>query len=166
MARQHRGDVRAGSKVFKEIARLGDLDLAGLQKRWRSLFRRDAPQHLDRRFLLAIVAYRIQANVFGDLDSVTVQFLKQIGTGNAPIEAVRSAYDLQTLALRPGTILTREWNGHAQRVTVKTEGYVWQGKSFDSLSAVAFAITGTKWNGHRFFGLRDKTRRDLTIVES
>ncbi len=165
MAQQHRNHLNTSMETAKEIARLGDLDLAGLQRRWRSLFRQDAPPHLPRHLLLAIVAYRVQANVFGDLNPATARFLAQIGSGNAGVEAVRSTYDLESAALRPGTILMREWNDRAQRVTVTAEGFVWQGKTFDSLSAVAFAVTGTKWNGHRFFGLRDKTRRDLVVAE-
>ena len=58
--------------------------------------------------------------------------------------------------LRAGTILTREWNERSLRVMVMADGFAWNGASYDSLSAVAFAITGTRWNGHRFFGLRDK----------
>jgi hypothetical protein len=57
--------------------------------------------------------------------------------------------------LRPGTLLTREWNGHLQRVMVLADGFSWNGKSYPSLSKVAFAITGSRWSGPRFFGLRD-----------
>jgi hypothetical protein len=58
--------------------------------------------------------------------------------------------------VRPGTSLSREWNGHMQRVTVLANGFAWNGQTYPSLSQVAFAITGTRWNGPRFFGLRDK----------
>jgi Protein of unknown function (DUF2924) len=61
--------------------------------------------------------------------------------------------------LRPGTTLGREWNGQMQRVSVLSDGFVWNGKTYRSLSQVAFAITGTRWNGPRFFGLRDKTAK-------
>src|SRR5207249_1189786 len=57
---------------------------------------------------------------------------------------------------RPGTVLRREWNGQVQRVAVLTDGFVWNGKTYPSLSKVAFAITGTRWSGPKFFGLRDK----------
>ena len=60
------------------------------------------------------------------------------------------------MLLLPGTVLTREWNGHNHRVMVVSEGYTWDGQTYDSLSKIAYAITGTKWNGPRFFGLRDK----------
>ena len=58
--------------------------------------------------------------------------------------------------LRPGTLLTREWDGHLQRVMVLADGFAWNGKTYRSLSKVAFAITGSRWNGPRFFGLRDR----------
>ena len=58
--------------------------------------------------------------------------------------------------LRPGTVLAREWNGQKQRVAVLADGFAWNGKTYPSLSKIAFAITGTRWNGPKFFGLRDK----------
>jgi Protein of unknown function (DUF2924) len=61
--------------------------------------------------------------------------------------------------VRPGTILGREWNGQMQRVAVRADGFAWNGKTYPSLSQVAFAITGTRWNGPRFFGLRDKPEK-------
>jgi hypothetical protein len=62
----------------------------------------------------------------------------------------------RTVELRPGTILSREWNGQMQRVAVLPGGFAWDGNTYPSLSQVALAITGTRWNGPRFFGLRDK----------
>jgi hypothetical protein len=58
--------------------------------------------------------------------------------------------------VRPGTVLGREWNGQMQRATVLENGFAWKGKTYPSLSKIALAITGTRWNGPRFFGLRDK----------
>jgi Protein of unknown function (DUF2924) len=75
-----------------------------------------------------------------------------------PDDAGKRAVDPSRLTadVRPGTILAREWNGRMQRVTVLAEGFAWNGKSYPSLSKIAFAITGTHWNGPKFFGLRDK----------
>jgi hypothetical protein len=144
------------------IIQLSDLNLAGLRKRWRSVFRKAPPPHLPRHLLFSVLAYRLQVEARGDLDAATVQLLRAIGSGTGKVEAVREAYQMQRIALRPGTILMREWNGRPQRVTVTNDGFVWQGRSFDSLSAVAFAVTGTRWNGHRFFGLRDKRIQPIT----
>ena len=77
---------------------------------------------------------------------------------DSPEKAGQRALDLsrRTVELRPGTILSREWNGQMQRVAVLPEGFAWDGNTYPSLSQVALAITGTRWNGPRFFGLRDK----------
>ena len=68
--------------------------------------------------------------------------------------------------LRPGTVLGREWNGRMQRVAVLAGGFAWNGKTYPSLSQVAFAITGTRWNGPRFFGLRDKAQKGGLSMKS
>ena len=72
--------------------------------------------------------------------------------------------DQKRTELRPGTVLVREWNQQSQRVMVMAEGFAWNGHTYDSLSKVAFAITGTRWNGPRFFGLRDKQDRSTGEV--
>ena len=141
-----------------EIAHLRDLDLKGLRARWKGLFRRQPPLHLPRHLLFAMLAYRLQADALGDLASDTVRLLKQIGSSGSTVDTVRlaSQFDRRRINLKRGTILTREWNGQCHRVMVADAGFVWNGTAYDSLSRIAFAITGSKWNGPRFFGLRDK----------
>ena len=146
-----------------EIAHLRDLDLKGLRARWKGIFRRQPPLHLPRHLLLAVLAYRLQADQLGDIAPDTVRLLKQIATTGATIDAARltSEFDRRRTELKPGTILMREWNGRPHRVMVVDEGFVWNGKTYDSLSKIAAAITGTKWNGPRFFGLRDKISAEV-----
>ena len=141
-----------------EIAHLRDLDRKGLRARWKGIFRGQPPLHLPRHLLFAVLAYRLQADALGDLAPDTVRLLKQIGSTGSTVDAVRlaSQFDRRRINLKPGTILTREWNGQCHRVMVADAGFVWNGKAYDSLSRIAFAITGSKWNGPRFFGLRDK----------
>ena len=141
-----------------EIAHLRDLDLHGLRARWKGVFRSPTLPHLPRHLLFAVLAYRLQADELGDLAPDTVRLLKQIGTSGTTIDAARltSEFDRRRTELKAGTILMREWNGRPHRVMVVDEGFAWNGKTYDSLSKIAFAITGTKWNGPRFFGLRDK----------
>ena len=137
-----------------EIARLRDLDLVGLQARWRTVFRRRAPAHLPRHLLLRIIAYRLQGDFHGDLDPATVRSLDRLAkdgsSRSAPLPNISSA--------RPGTLLVREWDGVLHRVTALDQGFSWNGTSYRSLSQVARAITGTRWNGPRFFGLREVSR--------
>jgi hypothetical protein len=141
-----------------EIARLRDLGLNGLRARWQSVTGREAPPHLPRHLLFAIIAYRIQAEALGDLDPDVVRLLRNVGTARSgpEINPLTEAFDRRRQKLLPGTVLTREWNGHNHRVMVVAEGFAWEGRTYDSLSKIACAITGTKWNGPRFFGLRDK----------
>ena len=142
-----------------EIAHLRDLDLHGLRARWKSIFRQQAPPHLPRHLLLAVLAYRLQANELGDLDPTTARLLRQIAIGGGTIKTSRlmDEFGRRRTEFKPGTVLMREWNAQAYRVMVVDGGFAWNGKTYDSLSKVAFAITGTNWNGPRFFGLRDKT---------
>src|SRR5262245_5815347 len=135
-----------------EIAHLRDLDLQTLRVRWKSMFRRQPPSHLPRHLLFAVLAYRLQAGELGDLDPATVRLLRQIATADGTFGASHLMQEFlrRKAELKPGTILMREWNAQAYRVMVVDEGFSWNGKTFDSLSKVAFAITGTHWNGPRF----------------
>jgi hypothetical protein len=145
-----------------EIARLRGLDVGELRARWHTVFRRRAPPHLPRHLLFRILAYRLQADQLGDLDADTRRLLDRIGSGT-PEDVDRLVADLNRLRteLRPGTLLTREWDGHLQRVMVLADGFAWNGKTYRSLSKVAFAITGARWNGPRFFGLRDNPASEV-----
>jgi len=148
-----------GDRTFdEEIARLRGLALNGLRARWQSMTGRHAPPHLPRHLLFAITSYRLQADALGDLDAATARLLKRVGSSrsDAEVAPLTGAFDQQRHKLLPGTILTREWNSHIHRVTVTKDGFAWDGNTYDSLSKIACAITGTKWNGPRFFGLRDK----------
>jgi Protein of unknown function (DUF2924) len=139
-----------------EIARLRDLDVGELRNRWHTIFKRRPPPHLSHRVLFRILAYRVQADRLGDLDGESQRILDRSGS---PEDSGQRAVDLsqRTVDLRPGTVLGREWNRRMYRVTVLTDSFAWNGKNYPSLSKVAFAITGTRWNGPKFFGLRDKT---------
>ena len=145
--------------IEDEIAHLRELDLKRLRARWQNEFGRLAPEHLTRHLLFWIIAYRLQADRLGDLDAETLKVLKQAAWKEDPASAVSenlAQLDQRRFAPPPGTVLVREWERTSHRVMVMPDGYAWNGKTFDSLSQVALAITGTKWNGPRFFGLRDK----------
>jgi hypothetical protein len=140
-----------------EIARLRGLDVGELRARWHTVFRRRAPPHLPRHLLFRLLAYRLQADQLGDLNADIRRVLDRVGSGSSEgIDRLVADLNRSRAELRPGTLLTREWDGHLQQVMVLADGFTWNGKTYRSLSKVAFAITGSRWNGPRFFGLRDR----------
>jgi hypothetical protein len=159
--KRRNGRSSTKTSVEDEIAHLRGLDLTGLRARWQGVFQRPAPVHLTRHLLFAVIAYRIQADRFGELDHETMQVLdRTIAKEAGPVTSARLAsFDQKRTELAPGTVLVREWDRRSQRVMVMANGFAWNGQTYDSLSKVAFAITGTKWNGPRFFGFRDKDDR-------
>jgi len=99
--------------------------------------------------------YRLQSDAFGDLDKSIRRILrsgKEDGVG-APFDR-REPQTREGLGLKAGALLVREWNGKLERVMILEDGFAWNGQTFGSLSQIAKAMTGTNWNGHRFFGLR------------
>jgi hypothetical protein len=135
-----------------EIARLREVDVGALRARWHTVFGRRSPSHLPRHLLFRILAYRPQADLLGDLDPESLRLLDR---SENPEKAGQRAVARRPVDARPGTVLGREWNGQMQRVTVLENGFAWKGKTYPSLSKIALAITSTRWNGPRFFGLRD-----------
>jgi hypothetical protein len=152
-------------RLSAEIAGLKELDLKGLRVRWRRLFRAAPPPHLPKYLLFRVLAYRIQANALGDLDRESVRYLDAVARESEQRRAKagyrRSPPPVPPVpdrrGLKPGTILVREHGGVLHRVVVMENGFAWEGKSFRSLSEAAQAITGTNWNGPRFFGLRSNS---------
>ena len=138
-----------------EIARLRDLDVGGLRSHWHNIFGRRPHPHLPRHLLFRVLAYRLQADHLGDLDGENQRLLDRSGSPEKAGQRA-AASGRRAAELHPGTMLAREWKGQMQRVAVLTDGFAWNGKTYPSLSKVAFAITGTRWSGPKFFGLRDK----------
>src|SRR3979490_3056033 len=165
---QKRRTGRASTKasIGDEIAHLRGLDLKGLRSRWQGGVQRPPPEPLPRHLLFAIIAYRVQADRFGDLDHETRQVLDRTDAkeSGAAMSARLVSFDQKRTELTHGTVLVREWDRQSQRVMVMSDGFAWNGKTYDSLSKVAFAITGTKWNGPRFFGLTRKIDQPQRLV--
>src|SRR5207248_11517149 len=102
-----------------------------LRARWQSVLQRPAPDHLPRHLLFAIIAYRIQADRFGDLVHETRQLLDRTGAkepGTA-MSARLVSLDQKRITLTPGTVLVREWNRRSQRVMVISDGFAWNGRT-------------------------------------
>src|SRR5882724_2249906 len=166
--KRRNGRVATKTSVEDEVVHLRGLDLRGLRARWQSVFQRPPPDHLPRHLLFAIIAYRIQADRFGDLDRETRQLLDRTGAkeSGTAMSARLISFDQKRTELTPGTVLVRDWDRRSHRVMVMSDGFAWNGQTYDSLSKVAFAITGTKWNGPRFFGQRDKEDRSAVEARS
>jgi hypothetical protein len=142
------------SELRESVANLATLDLADLRLQWRNVFGGAAPLHLPKPLVARIIAYRLQADAFGDLPDTVRRALEGFDVQNlVPNGPTRGSGLPYRRRIKPGSILVREWNGHLQRVTALEEGFAWEGKTYRSLSTVARAITGGHWNGPRFFGL-------------
>jgi hypothetical protein len=141
--------------VFAIVAGLEGHDLNGLRRQWRAHLGGEPPAHLQRWLLLRVLAYRLQADAFGGPDKSIRRVLRSNREDNSLIPFGRRAPQTRDdIGLRAGAMLTREWNGKVERVMVLEESFAWNGQTFRSLSQIAKAMTGTNWNGHRFFGLR------------
>jgi Protein of unknown function (DUF2924) len=138
--------------VLARLAALRSAPTPELKQQWRQLFDTEPPPY-NRRFLESRLAYRIQELAYGGLKPETVARLEALGEqldgGNVVVR--RARVDDKPLA---GTRLIREYQGIEYTVTVRNDGYEWEGRPYRSLSAIARAITGTRWNGLVFFGVR------------
>jgi hypothetical protein len=144
-------------EVIAEVEKLRTLGKDDLRARWSSLFGKAAPPALTKDLLGRMIAWRIQEKFYGGHDKATLRVLDGLARGKVAKPATESR-------LRPGTVLMREHGGVRYTVTVTPDGFVWQDRTYPSLSAVARAITGTSWNGRRFFGLRMKRSGDQAEV--
>ena len=133
--------------VEAEIGRVRSLGVDSLRTLWRTTFRSSPPPAFSKDILVRFLCWHIQEQAFGGLDPKTAKHLDGLARGDRP-RADRSR------RLKPGTVLLREYQGERHTVTVVAKGYVWREATYASLSIIARAITGTAWNGPRFFGLR------------
>jgi hypothetical protein len=140
--------------VEAEIARLRSLSGDALRRRWQSVFGRSPPEHVTTELFRRMIAARVQEEAFGTLDRATLELLDGLARRHRSRER----------NLKTGTVLVRDYQGRRHTVTVEREGYVWEGTSYSSLSAIARAITGTVWNGPRFFAARSASKEPIPPV--
>src|SRR5580700_2884499 len=140
-----------GSNVLAEIEGLRTLNREQLNQRWRELSAAERPPRVSGELLIKALAYRLQENALGGLKSATRRLLESWGRKNAepslPTQPVKPR-------LTAGTVLVREWHGTTHRVTVIDDGFRFESKRYRSLSEVARMITGSRWSGPLFFGLK------------
>jgi len=133
--------------IEAEIDHVRSLGVDSLRTLWRTTFRSSPPPAFSKDILARFLCWHIQEQAFGGLDPKTAKHLGELARGD------RSRAD-RPRRLKPGTVLLREYQGERHTVTVVAKGYVWREATYASLSIIARAITGTAWNGPRFFGLR------------
>jgi len=135
--------------VAQFLGQLLAMDHKQLQQHWRDLFGREPSRGMRRNHMIPMLAYRAQERAFGGLKEATIRTLRELALGIA--NEVETSYRPKT-----GTRYVREHNGKLHEVTVLDDGFEYEGKSYRSLSEIATVITGTKWSGPVFFGLKRK----------
>ena len=124
------------------ILEIEEADRADCLKHWRKVFGRSPPKYLSPRFMKRVLIWDAQCQLLGGVSAKTDRALRQIAAGRAPPSIAK-----------PGSHLIREWNGRTYQVEVTGDGFVMDGKTYRSLTAIAKRITGAQWSGPRFFGL-------------
>jgi hypothetical protein len=134
-----------------EIGELPSLSRAELLAHWRQLYGSEAPKGMSRSLLMRAIAHRMQIKRYGGPRAALVRRLRTAAKGSS---AEISAKRAQSIRTQPGARLIRTWKGTTHVVDVVEGGFLWNGERHQSLSAIARAITGARWSGPRFFGLR------------
>jgi len=144
-------ETPAPDQIARELALLAQSPIAVLRARWRGEFRADPPPAFGPDLLRRSLAYKLQEQAYGKLLEATrceidrlVAALERNPTARAPLPR----------RIKPGSVLVRDWKGQNHRVTVLDQGFGYHDNTYTSLSEIAREITGTRWNGPRFFGLR------------
>lgn len=114
---------------------------------WKDVVGTPPPKKMSQGFMRSVLAYDLQAQDYGDLKAGAFKRIRSMGSEGAKRKSRERG------ALKPGGRLIRDWNGISHIVEVTEDVYIWQGQPYRSLSAIARAITGTRWSGPRFFGL-------------
>jgi DUF2924 family protein len=143
-------------RLGEALQRLPTLSRAELRSEWQRLYRTEPPGRISRELLISAIAYRLQEAALGGLRPELQRRLRNVA------ERVRRGEEPErtgTPRLKPGTRLLREWQGRTHEILVGEDGFVWQQTNYRSLSEVARAITGTRWSGPVFFGLRRRSLR-------
>jgi hypothetical protein len=139
-----------------EIAALAGASRAELQSRWQALYETEAPSRISRELLKRAIAYRLQELALGGLKPTTRRLLAKVA---AAASARRPIALSPAPTLAPGTVLLRNWHGTEHQVIVREQGVEFQGRQYQSLSQVAQRITGSKWSGPLFFGLKPRAQQ-------
>lgn len=142
---------RPDQALKRQLAKLAKSPIAALRLDWRAVFKIEPPPAFGRDLLRRVLTQRLQESHHGGLPVAARRELARLARSRAG-----PANTKVPRRIKPGSVLLREWQGVSHRVTVLTHGFEYAGRPHDSLSQIARLITGTRWNGPRFFGLRSK----------
>lgn len=137
-----------------EIARLPTLTREQLRAKWRTALKQPAPPHLRKQLLVPMLAYKLQERAYGGLKPHVRRRLRELAGRFAADPKQDAAKLAGPVRMKPGSRLIREWQGESHHVTVAESGFEYRGRAYASLSEIARTITGTRWSGPLFFGLR------------
>ena len=143
------------AKISKEIATLIDLRASELKDRWRSVYGTEPPPRSSRKLLISAIAYRLQERTFGGLKRSVRRLLERSAGEPGGRRNVRTR---PVTRAATGTVLIRDWQGKSHHVTVLERGVLYRKKNYRSLSQVARVITGCRWSGPLFFGLKGRAK--------
>jgi hypothetical protein len=141
---------RSNDQLDVEVSKLAGLATDRLRYRWTELFGTGPANRISRDLLIRGIAYRLQEDMHGGLSKLARRQLARSASELTETGVISKSTGKGT---KPGTKLIREWKGKVHEVVFNSDGYVWSGKKYRSLSQIARAITGTRWSGPRFFGL-------------
>jgi Protein of unknown function (DUF2924) len=141
------------SSIQKRLASLSKLGKPELHELWRQVFKKEPPPEMRKDLMLRVVAHRLQERGFGGLSDASCRRLRQLA---ATFEADPDATVSTRPSIKSGTRLVRQWKEQVHVVEVEPEGYEYRGARYENLSEIARLITGTRWSGPLFFGLKEK----------
>ena len=141
-------DPAAMATLDAQMRFLGEASVLQLRELWRERHGVDAPKGFSKDLLARALAYQIQEEILGSLERA---YERRLDEGKRPGSTAE-------LHLKPGSVVVREYQGQVHAVTILPNGFSWQGETYASLSTIARKITGTIWNGPRFFGLRQRSK--------
>jgi len=143
---------KRNDRLQAELESLYTLKPNELAERWRALYGADLPARLRRPLIIQALAYRLQEKALGGLKPSTRRLLETVAGRSGNLRAARQP----KRSVQTGAVLVREWHGSKHQVTVLKDGFMFKGRHFESLSKIAREITGTRWSGPLFFGLRSR----------
>ena len=145
------------SSISDRLSSFSNLKRTVLRELWQALFKTDPPDQLRKELMIQFLAYRIQEEEFGGLSNVSYKRIKDL---LVMLEADSNQSVSRHRTIKPGTRLLRQWKDQIHVVNVEEAGYEYRGARYESLSEIARLITGTRWSGPLFFGLKDKRSKN------